>query len=467
MRPLPLASIAKALGVDSQGVDFLINGVCTDTRNLKVGNLFVALKGEIFDAHEYLQQAVEAGASVLVVEHANPEINTPQLVVPDTYAALASIGQLVRSSFSGPLIGVTGSSGKTTVKEMLRSILSFAGKTLATQGNFNNHIGVPLTLMELDDSYEFAVIEMGASGPGEIAYLASVAEPNVVLVNNVMPAHLEGFGNLDGVAMAKGEIYQNLGNHGKAIINEDQAYAESWSAGLCESQILRFSLEGGQADVFAADIELKNNACYQFVLHSPIGNCEIELKIPGRHSVANAVAAATCAFACGVGLEKIQAGLNVAEAAAGRLKCHKNKLGSTIIDDSYNANPGSVCAAMDLLAQYEGKKIFVLGDMGELGKNTAALHRKVGLHAASLNIDGLYSVGVHSEEASAQSDNGRHFKSKVDLAEALKKQLSSDMVILIKGSRSAKMETIVESLMCENELNNGQDLADNEVNASC
>lgn len=451
-----LKDIANALALTTT-VDAKVLRLCTDSRQLQAGDLFLALKGEHFDGHRFLAAAEQAGAVAAVVEDIDSSIELPQLQVADCYAALAAIGQMIRHRFNGPLVGITGSSGKTTVKEMLASILSLSGNTLATRGNLNNHIGVPLTLMDLSPDHDFAVVEMGASGPGEIAYLASVAEPTVVLVNNVMPAHLQGFGSLEGVAMAKGEIYQSLGANAKAVINQDQEFAEHWSSGLSESQIVRFSLEDRQADLFADELILDQAACYGFCLHSPVGDVQVQLQMQGKHNVANALAAASCAFACGISLEEIATGLNQVSSSAGRLHQRQHVSGAVIIDDSYNANPGSVQAAIDTLAECDGKKIFVLGDMGELGKKANSLHAEVGRYAQSKSLDALLCVGELSKAAAKNCDCGQHFESKASLLSRLETELGEGTTVLIKGSRSAAMETIVRDLMGEEKSNNKAD----------
>lgn len=452
MFPLSLQKIATALALDIDS-EISIEGLSTDSRKVSAGDVFVALKGENFDGHQFLAKAQAQGATAAIVEERQAAIEIPQLVVPDCYAALASIAQMFRQSFRGPLVGITGSSGKTTVKQMLASIFSLLGPTLATKGNLNNHIGVPLTLFDLQADTEYAVIEMGASGPGEIAYLSSIAKPTVVMVNNVMAAHLEGFGSLDGVAMAKGEIYQGLAESAKAIINEDCEYADRWAGGLAESQIVRYSSDSVQADIYASNIELLADACYAFDLTTPIATQRVQLAMPGRHNVANALAAASCAYACSVSLETIVQGLSSAKNAAGRMQRFEHSTGAQIIDDSYNANPGSVQAAIDMLADQEGRTILVLGDMGELGSEEKKLHRKIGQYAQDKAISALFCVGDLSKHAASKCSAGKHFQDKRSLIEELKTELSGSCTVLVKGSRSAAMEEVVQALMSDAEDN--------------
>lgn len=454
MFTLTLSQVAQLLKQQYDGEELLIRGVSTDTRSMKAGDIFVALRGENYDANEFLARAEAAGAVALVVEKIDTSVTLPQLLVENSVQALGQITAGLRKQFEGKLVGITGSSGKTTVKEMLAAILATAGETLATAGNLNNHIGVPLTLSRLAVSKKFAVIEMGASAAGEIAYLSSIARPDVVLVNNVMAAHLQGFGDLDGVAMAKGEIYQNLGQDGRAIINLDEAYAEQWSSGLSESQILRFSVNNSSAEVFAANVDA-NKGFYSFELHTPLGLERVQLAVPGEHNVSNALAAASCALACGVGLSGIKAGLESAVSAKGRLQHKVGVNGCVVIDDSYNANPGSVAAAMEYLAQCAGRRIFILGDMGELGENGKKLHKQVGKKAQLLKIDELLCVGDMSQYAAKSCEQGQYFTDKQSLLSYLELKLDADTTVVVKGSRSMAMENVVAQLVCpkvENDL---------------
>lgn len=437
--------------------------VNTDTRTLTEGDLFVALKGERFDAHDFIQQAVDKKPCALVVERYFPDVNLPQLVVSDSLLALGQIAAFNRSLFSGPLIAITGSSGKTTVKTMLASILQQAGETHATRGNFNNHIGVPLTLLQLTADNQFAVIEMGASGPNEIAYLCELAKPDVTMINNVMPAHIEGFGSIEGVAKAKGEIYQALSSGQTAVVNLDDKFANGWLQQLDQKSVsvIKVSLENKTADVFASDILLDHPATsehsggreffgVQFQLHHENKIFPISMSAQGEHNVRNALMASACALALKVDLKKIQQGLQEFSPVAGRMARYQGVSGSQIIDDSYNANPGSVRAAIDVLARAE-HGVLVLGDLAELGDNAAELHAELGDYARQKKIQQLFTLGKLSEHLSRRYGQGaEHFTDRELLIKRLQQIAKPGMTYLIKGSRSARMELVVQAL-CANQ----------------
>ena len=421
--------------------------VCTDTRQLARGDLFVALRGDNYDAHDFLENAA-LKASALVVEAPNKNLSLPQWVVPDTAEALGQLARLARDAFSRPLLAITGSGGKTTVKEMSAAILRHKGQVLATEGNLNNHLGVPQTLLKLSSKQDFAVVEMGASGPGEIAYLCRIAQPSVVVVTNVMPAHVEGFGSLAGVARAKGEIYQALGDEGTAILNLDEPWYAQWLETLQHKCSQSFSVENKAADYYTSDVHLDTNACAGFTLHSPLGEVAIQLPIPGVHNVANALAAAACTVAVGASLPDIAAGLSALSVPTGRMQIKAGLAGAKIIDDSYNANPGSVKAAIDTLRVLPGRRFLVLGDMAELGEDTRRMHREVGKYARAAGLDGLYTAGDFAREAAeAFGGKAQHFACKETLGIDLQKVLAADTVVLVKGSRSAAMEGVVKILI--------------------
>ena len=424
--------------------------VCTDTRSLASGDLFVALRGDNFDAHQFLESAA-LKACGMVVETPDKRLAIPQWVVPNTVQALGQLGALARNAFAGPLIAITGSGGKTTVKEMLAVILRCKGEVLATAGNLNNHIGVPQTLLRLQPEHQFAVIEMGASAGGEIDYLCSIARPTIAVVTNVMPAHVAGFGSLAGVASAKGEIYSGLDKCGTAILNLDELWYEQWLRGAHGIHSQSFSVENSSADFYTSAVQFNTEACASFILHSPLGEIEIQLAIPGAHNISNALAAAACAVEAGADLVSIAAGLAAMAAAPGRMERKSGLCGARIIDDSYNANPGSVVAAIDALVAMPGKHLLVLGDMAELGPKEKAMHREIGVYARNAGIDGLFTTGVLSAEtASAFGEDSGHFADKAALSAALSKQLNSDAVVLVKGSRSAAMDEVVAQIIEEN-----------------
>ncbi len=434
--------------------------VSTDSRTLAAGDLFVALQGESFDAHLFLRQAA-AKASGLVVQYPDKQLDVPQWVVPDTVLALGQLAALARQQFDGPLIALTGSSGKTTVKEMLASILGCVAPVLVTQGNLNNHIGVPKTLLALDAEHRFAVLELGASGPGEIAYLASLVKPTIALVNNVLLAHVEGFGSLAGVAKAKGEIYRSLDASGIAVLNLDEPWLDEWQRNLPCVNTITFSIDNihpkGKADVYASDIQLNVRGCAAFIMHikdkAQTHQSPIQLQIPGRHNVKNALAAAACAVAAGIEITTIAAGLESVSAVAGRME-YKPGIGqSQIIDDSYNANPGSVKAAIDVLGGLEARRILVLGDMAELGADADQLHEDIGEYAHQQGIDMLMATGDLCAHAVAGFDGNAHlFADKQALVDALTAELSSGVTVLVKGSRSAGMDEVVAQITTEESI---------------
>ena len=421
--------------------------VNTDSRTLAKGDLFVALRGERFDAHDFIHDVVAKNPCGLVVERFFPDIKLPQLVVSDSLLALGQIAALNRSLFMRPIIAITGSSGKTTVKTLLSGILAECGSTHATKGNFNNHIGVPLTLLQLEAHHEFAVIEMGASGPGEIEYLCSIAKPQITMVNNVMAAHIQGFGSLQGVARAKGEIYTALPTTGTAVVNIDDRFAPDWLAALAKAnrRVIRVSFQNRDADCFAQDIEPSANSIeFSISLHG--SSSHVSVNAQGEHNVRNALMAAACASAVGASLQKIKQGLANFAPVAGRMSRHLGFNGAQIIDDSYNANPGSVRAAIDVLAQ-TAQGILVLGDLGELGSEAPQLHAELGEYARAKKIANLFTVGTLSENATRRFGEGAmHFVDQPSLIEHLKKIANKDTTLLIKGSRSAAMDVVVRKL---------------------
>lgn len=425
--------------------------VSTDTRTIREGDLFVALVGPNFDGHKFIEQAVEKGAVAVVVSR-TLDIDVAQWVVEDTHRSLGQIAQANRQRFTGPVYAVTGSSGKTTVKEMLNSILSQGANVLATKGNFNNDIGVPLTLFSLNDEHQVAVIEQGASAGGEIAYTTAISKPDVAILNNAMGAHLEGFGSLQGVAEAKSEIFSQLHHsNGYAIINADDQFSGFWLEKTKDNKRITFSTRSSSADLYASDIKAAENGCYSFSLNYGNESICVQLGVMGQHNVANALAAAAAVSSQGISLEKIASGLKCFTAVPGRMFPSKSKKGALVIDDSYNANPGSVNAATDLLVSLLGESILVLGDMAELGADAAEQHKRVGCRAAQKGVGSLWATGAlsrHSVSAfNADSQGrGRYFNTQEDLTAALNEVAVQGVNILIKGSRSAAMEQVVKSL---------------------
>ncbi|WP_455207553.1 UDP-N-acetylmuramoyl-tripeptide--D-alanyl-D-alanine ligase [Kaarinaea lacus] len=441
---ISLVDAATAINATLVGSDSTFVGVSTDSRAVQPGELFVALRGPNFDAHDFAESAVKAGAAALLVDH-ELACAVPQLVVQDTLRGLGQLAAYWRSQLALPVIAVTGSNGKTTVKEILKSIFSRLGETLATRGNLNNHIGVPLTLLSINKQHKAAVIEMGGNHPNEISYLTNMARPDVALINNAAAAHLEGFGSLEGVAKAKGEIYQGLGKEGVAIINADDQFASLWQQLTRSNKKLTFGLRQ-PADVSCEwQGDINGN---RLKVKTPIGEFTCVLQLLGEHNVMNALAATAAAVAASVELQDIAGGIEALSAVPGRLQLKPGISGARIIDDTYNANPNSLRAGLDVLASCTGKTILVLGDMGELGENSLELHQQAGVDAARLNIDRIYTLGGFSQEAAqAFGKNGQHFEDLDKLVESIKPQLSSDVTVLVKGSRMMRMERVVAALV--------------------
>lgn len=424
--------------------------ICTDTREIQPGDLFVCLKGEHFDAHDFIAQARQQGALAAVTDHPVDD-PLPQLVVKDTLIALGRLAALNRSRFTGKLIAVTGSSGKTTVKELLASMLNQLGPTLYTQGNLNNHIGAPLTLLSIQAEHQYAVIELGASAQGEIDYTVHLAQPQVAVLNNACAAHIEGFGGLDGVVRAKSEIFNALTDEDTGIINLDDPNVGFWQEKLDNRlrSYLTFSVCNEAADIWVSDQAENEVGAWNFRLHHQQDSIKVQLKLLGKHNVANAAAATAAWIAAGLPLKAAKAGLEACEAMKGRMKpitLHS----SLLIDDSYNANPQAMEAAIDYLASRQGKRVLVLGDMAELGVDEIELHSQVGQYAADAALDGFYATGPlmrHAIETARQAGlNALYFDNQSALIEALKQLLGEPVTLLVKGSRSAAMDRVVTAL---------------------
>ena len=448
MISMSLSRAAAAIHARLQGDDIVFNGCSTDTRTLEQGSLFVALQGEHFDGHDYVADAEQAGASSLLLAK-EVEHSLPVLKVKDTRKALGLLARSWREELAMPLVAITGSNGKTTVKEMVKSILSEVAEVHATTANYNNDIGVPLTLFGLNKNHRYAVIEMGANHPGEIAWLSSVAHPNVAVITQCAPAHLEGFGSVDGVARAKAEIFSGLQATGTAIINADDDYASYWQGVTAVNKRCTFGIHSESADVKALDIRINaEQAATNFTLHSKQGDIEVMLPLLGEHNVMNALAASACCQSLGINQASIKAGLENMHAVKGRMQIKSGRAGVRVIDDTYNANPTSLEAALSVLSGFQGKRLLVLGDMGELGENAERFHADAGTQAKNAGIDGLLTAGQLSRAASDNYGAGAsHFEAKADLLETLLKDLDKDTTILIKGSRSMQMETIVNALL--------------------
>jgi UDP-N-acetylmuramoyl-tripeptide--D-alanyl-D-alanine ligase len=456
MIELKLQQVADAMNgqLSTQSVkDMLISSVSTDTRAIKKGDVFIALVGENFNGHDYIFKALECGASAVVVSQL-VDCPLPTIKVDDTRKALGALAAAVREKVNPKTIGITGSSGKTTVKEMVASILSQKGKVLATKGNFNNDIGVPLTLLSLTHQHEYAVVEMGANHQGEIDYTTMLVKPDAATIVNAAPSHLQGFGSLFGVARAKSEIFKGLGDSGVAVLNTDSQFYEFWQGKSDKHNIVTFSPDSEVGDYHAQEHFTNSEGCAEFELVTPQGKMAIRLRIPGAHNVGNAVLAAALAMQVGASLADVQKGLFEMQAVSGRLNVSKIDNDIRIIDDSYNANVASVKAGIDLLVSYQGPSIFVFGDMGELGDQAQLYHQQIGEYAQQKDVDALISIGQFSHSASAVfAQTGKHCTDIDSLMQQLfmlvDASISAGKVpvnILIKGSRSTKMERVVEAL---------------------
>lgn len=443
-----LAEIAKFIGARLVGGDCDFNELSTDSRGIIADALFVALRGEHFDGHDFVAAAEQQGACAVVVDCEQPDLSIPQIIVSDTLIALGKIAAYKRKSFSGKVIAITGSSGKTTVKGMLFRVLNAKENALATQGNFNNQIGVPLTLMRMR-SESFAVVELGTSNPGEIDYLQNLIAPDIALVTNIMPAHIGGFGSLDAIANEKSKVYLGLAK--QAVINLDDAYAEEFidlnKTKQCMGYALLEPANLSIPTVYAKNITWDAQGRASFDVCFSEEQASVQLNVPGQHNISNALAACACALACDFTLLEAVSGLSEYLGEKGRMNIDLGLNDASIIDDTYNANPGSVKAAIDSLSLLEGKKILVLGDMGELGSASESSHQEVGVHATNKKIDSLYACGpLASLAAESFGSNGYSFLDKQSLVEALRDELERNTTVLVKGSRSAKMEDVVHQI---------------------
>lgn len=453
LKPLLLSEIAGALSGRLVGNDVGFSSVSTDSRAIQQGQLFIALTGPRFDGHDYLGEVAGKGAVAALVEREVPNVVLPQLVVRDTRMALGQLGALNRQAFTGKVAAVTGSSGKTSVKEMLASILRTQGAVLATRGNLNNDLGVPLTLLELAPEHQGAVIELGANRVGEIAYTVSLTQPQVAIITNAGSAHVGEFGGPDKIVQAKGEILEGLGGGGTAVLNRDDKAFSIWQVRSKGDRVLSFSLGDASADFRASELARDARGCVAFTLQGLAGTTRIQLNLLGAHNVANALAAAAAAHALGVPLVGIVSGLENLQPVKGRAVAQLAPDGTRVIDDSYNANPASMCAAVDILAGFSGRTVLVLGDMGELGEWAERGHREVGAYAAG-KVDVLYAVGpLMAHAVKAFGSQGRHFADQATLIEALRAEQGQNTTILIKGSRSAAMEKVVAALCGTSEGN--------------
>lgn len=447
-----LSQAATAVNGQMIGQDSLFTAVSKDSRDLDAGSLYVAIRGERFDGHAFVAQARDAGAAGALVSE-QQQVDLPQIRVDDTRLALGALAAYWREQFNGKLIGITGSNGKTSVKEMTRSILEQAAgaeHVLSTAGNLNNDIGMPITLLRLRGEHHFAVIEMGANHPGEIEYLTHIAQPHVAVINNAGPAHLEGFGSIEKVASSKAEIYSGIVHGGTAVINADDDYADYWRDVCAQlggnKNLITFSMQDASADLYANLLDAGNTTAIE--LKTPRGKGVVELVVPGTHNIMNALAAAAVTTALEIDMEDIIAGLAAFEGVSGRLANCYTASGAKIINDTYNANPLSLKAAMQVLADSGDDTWLVLGDMAELGEEQVELHRQVGEQARSLGVKHLLATGDLARHAvESFGEDAAFFTDRGQLVEQLQRGVSEQSVVLVKGSRSMRMEQIVDALL--------------------
>ncbi|WP_318495922.1 UDP-N-acetylmuramoyl-tripeptide--D-alanyl-D-alanine ligase [Photobacterium leiognathi] len=456
MIEVQLSQLASVLNAELIGADTSISAVSTDTRNIPSETLFIALKGERFDAHDFCQTAKDNGAKALLVSK-RLSVDLPQLVVTDTRIALGKMGAWLKAEMTQKhglkTLALTGSCGKTTVKEMSAAILATKGNVLATAGNFNNDIGAPLTLLRLTPEYQYAVIELGANHQQEISYTTNLVKPDVALINNLAAAHLEGFGSLKGVAKAKGEIFEGLSDGGIAIVNFDSNDLPLWQPLLAQHQVLTFSTTASDADYYAEQININVQGLACFTMCTPIGKVDVNLTLAGMHNVANALAAAALTISLGATLAEVKAGLETMANVKGRLDITEPRAGLRLIDDTYNASVAAVKAAIDVLANFQGQRYFILGDMAELGDESDNLHREVGEYAQAKQLDCVMTFGRASAVVS-ELNQGQHFTDKTALIALLKQQLQQhfsqpdfeQVTVLVKGARSSKMEDVIAAL---------------------
>lgn len=439
MIQMSLKQAAVMLDCNTLQDEMTFTGITTDSRQVVPGMLFAALPGENFDGHDYIQQAKERGA-VAVLVCRDVETDLPILQVEDVLVALGILAGYWRNQCPAKVVGITGSNGKTTVKEMVASILRQIGTVLATEGNFNNELGLPLTLFKLETTHDYAVVEMGASRPGDIAYLAGIAKPDVGVITNIGPAHLQGFITEGGVARAKGELFAALAEDGTAVINAAEPWVGIWQEFNQAGTILYFA---GEGDHHVQAYHIDGNV----VIRTPLGEFSLQLPLPGLHNLANALAATAVCLALGISLADIKTGLESVKPVPGRLNLVNAASGWTVIDDTYNANPASLYAALQVLAAQTGEPWLVLGDMKELGNDSRKMHAELGDAARSLGVRRLFALGdASAATVDAFGDDAVHFNSRDGLIEALRTQLKPGVACLVKGSRSMGMEHVVRAI---------------------
>jgi len=436
---LQLSELAACLGCPEPASEAVVERIATDSRKVHHGTLFAALQGNHVDGHDFASSAVDLGAAALLLNRPL-DLPAPQLIVEDVLQALGKVAALLRNRLDPVVVGITGSNGKTTVKEMVASVLRQQAAVLSTHGNYNNELGVPLSLFELTEDHRFAVLEMGAGKSGDIAYLCEIARPGIGLITNIGPAHLRGFGTEEGVARAKGEIYSSLPGDGCAVVNADEPWSAMWREMNQADRLLTF---GSTAGCDVRLVERDNGP----LLAVPGGEIELRLALPGRHNLMNAAAATAVALALDIDPEMIEQGLEAVKPVPGRLNLIRTESGWTVIDDTYNANPASLYSALQVLAQMQGTPWLVLGDMKELGQGSRKMHREVGEAARAMGVGRLFTTGELSAfTAEAFGEGAQHFEDRDELARVLCSQLQPGTICLVKGSRSMGMEAIVEAI---------------------
>ncbi len=441
---MTLGEIAKALGAPLVGMDAKVSGVGTDTRTLSENDFFIALIGPNHDGHAFLHEAKAAGAAGALVS-SDIECPLPCVRVADTRLALGQLAAHWRARFDIPLVAVTGSNGKTTVKELIAAILVRRGAVCATRGNLNNDIGMPLSLLRLRAGDRHAVIEMGMNHKGEIDYLTRLARPRVAVITNAGKAHLAFLGTVEDVARAKGEIFAGLPGDGVAVINADDAFANLWRELAVPRRVVSFGLDK-PADVSATYAPGADGA--RLHIATPAGRVEVKFPLPGRHNAQNALAAAAAALEAGATLDDIKHGLESAEPVAGRLEIKPGVQGARVIDDTYNANPDSLAASLAVLRDFGPVRVLALGEMGELGPEAEPLHASAGELAAKYGIERLYAVGPLTRFSVERfGEGGRHFRDVEPLIEALREAMDARTTVLVKGSRAARMERVVRGIV--------------------
>ncbi len=441
---MSLSETAELLACGPLQSDLAFTGITSDSRQIEPGMLFAALPGQTFDGHDHIDQAMQLGAVAALVSR-TVETDLPLLKVADVLAALGRLAGSWRMQCSAKVVAITGSNGKTTVKEMVASILRQQGRIHATDGNFNNELGLPLTLFKLEKTHDYAVLEMGASNPGDIAYLAAIARPEIGLVSNIGPAHLQGFINEEGVARAKGELFAALPRDGTAVMNADEPWLDLWQ-GINQAETVYYFGGEGEDHIRAQQVDEET------VVSTPIGDFSLKLPLPGEHNLSNALAATAVCLALEITLENIKVGLETVKPVPGRLSLVSSKSGWTVIDDTYNANPASLYAALQVLSRQGGEPWLVLGDMKELGADSRKMHAELGDAARSLGVKRLFALGDASvATVDAFGEKATHYSSRDGLIQDLRSQLTPGVACLVKGSRSMGMEHVVEA------ISNGQE----------